>query len=156
MECKIIRHKGIEHGVFTDAPFVGARICAMGCRKHCPGCFNQHLVGQPCITVDVVELIKEIKDNPMNQGIILGGLEWTEQSREMQLIVFEAEKQGLQVIIYTHMDICSFLCNFPILKGHDILVKCGEYRKDSIGFWDVKYDVYIASRNQAVYNLAQR
>jgi organic radical activating enzyme len=148
-----IRYKGIEHGIVTDAPFIGARICAIGCQKHCPGCFNQHLIDIPYAEAYPEDIIAEIKKKPLNRGIIFGGLEWTEQPDELCVLINLALRRELKVMIYTHKSITDFTRDFPELVGQPILVKCGEYVASLQGYYVSKYDVHLASGNQKIYNL---
>jgi organic radical activating enzyme len=149
----LIRYKGIEHGITSDAPFIGSRICAIGCSKHCEGCFNQHLLNTPNKEEYTSIILNEVLEHKISQGIILGGLEWTEQPEEMMSLVSTAIAWGLQVMIYTHHSIDEFLDMFPSLRGHDIYVKCGEYRQNEKGYLDEINDVRLASGNQKIYNL---
>jgi len=150
---KIIRHKGIEMGVLSDAPFIGARICAIDCHYNCPGCFNQHLRTEKYITETAMTMIARIVNHGLAEGIILGGLEWTEQSEEMLGLIKVAQYFKLKVMIYTHHTLNQFLDMFPDLQGQDIYLKCGEYRKDVKGYVDKENDVILASDNQRIYNL---
>ena len=104
----LIRYKRIEHENTSDAPFVSARISAIDCKFKCKGCFNQHLKKEPTLTATAEEIIAEIKSNPFNQGIILGGLEWSLQPLELVELVKVASQNGLQIMIYTGCDIKEF------------------------------------------------
>jgi organic radical activating enzyme len=150
-----IRHKGIDYGVLSDAPFVGARICAIQCHEHCPGCFNQERIDEPYVTQDIDELFDEIKKHPINEGIILGGLEWSEQPDELRSLVLYAHAIGMQVIIYTHLDIKQFLEQFWTLRElENVYVKCGEYRQELEHYYDEQHDVTLASTNQIICKLS--
>jgi len=148
-----IRFISIEHTVLTDAPFIGARICAIKCSNNCPKCFNQDLNGSTYRVSTTKEIIKEVQAHKLNQGIILGGLEWSEQPEEMLSLIVYGLFVGLKIIIYTHHNIDTFLKKFPYLRGHDILVKCGEYKKDLPQYYDKNYDVVLAYKNQKIYPL---
>ncbi len=155
MLLQLIRHKGIEHGILTDAPFVGARISAIDCHNNCPGCFNQDLRKEPYKMQQVNDIIAEIVNNPLNEGIILGGLEWTEQPQELVLLVEKAAAAKLKIIVYTHLELCKFLEKFWMIKDTpDLYVKCGEYRKDTEHYYDAKNDVTLASNNQIICKLS--
>jgi pyruvate-formate lyase-activating enzyme len=97
----IIRYKMMEHERFEDAPFIGCLISAIDCHINCKNCFNQHLKTYPTLTKDSKSIIEEIKSNPFENGIILGGLEWTEQPEEMLDLIESALNENLKVILYT-------------------------------------------------------
>lgn len=148
-----IRYINLEHGITTDAPFIGSRICAIACHNHCPGCFNENLKAQPIQTISAWDIIYRIQEHPLSQGIIFGGLEWTEQPLELQELVEFALVVGLQVMIYTHYPLVDFLARFPNFKNRPIYVKCGEYKQELKGYYDEEHNVILASSNQKIYYL---
>lgn len=123
----MIRHRGIEHNIFSDAPFVAARICAIQCTHDCPGCFHKHLQADDddIIHQEAVDIIREVINNPFNEGIVLGGLEWTEQADEMFELISAAQAAGLEVMLYTHMSVRDYAARFGRCSG--IYIKHGEY-----------------------------
>lgn len=149
----LIRYLSIEHGVTTDAPFVGARICAIDCKFNCPGCFNQPLRGRDPYVESAYDVLTKIRYGGLDQGIILGGLEWSLQPEEMLTLVTLAIAMDLKVMIYTGHYLSDFLDKFPVLVGKDIYVKIGRYTKELQGYYDSVHDVNIASSNQKIYNL---
>lgn len=104
----MVRYKQIEHEVMTDAPFVGAVISAIGCGFNCEGCFNQHLKEMKTKVNSAETIIAEIRKNPLNEGIIFGGLEWSEQPLELVELLEEAKKYNLKVMIYTGCELAEF------------------------------------------------
>jgi len=148
-----IRYISIEHGILTDAPFIGARICAIKCHHNCPGCFNAELNKANYNIATTKEVIDEILKHPINEGIILAGLNWIEQPQEMLSLICYALFMNLKIMIYTYLTIDKFMLKFPYLGGHKILVKCGEYKKDLPQYYDSKYDVVLASNNQKIYDM---
>lgn len=151
----MISHKGIEHGIVTDAPFVGSRICAMTCHRNCPGCINRHMLGASYKVETVYDIIREVQANEISEGLILGGLEWTEQPYEMLWIIGIALGAKLKVILYTYHSIDWVLESFPELRGLKMYVKCGDYREDLQSYMDESNDVYLASNNQKIYNMQE-
>jgi organic radical activating enzyme len=149
-----IRYKVIEHERTEDAPFVSSLIASIDCRFSCPGCFNQHLKDMPTLTATAEEIIQEVLSNPFNEGIVLGGLEWTMQKDEAIALVTEAVLKGLKTMFYTgHTTIEGF---FNAIGGEDALprpclVKVGSYDKTLVG--SRMCDVVLASDNQKVYEL---
>lgn len=145
-----IRIKGIAHERCEDAPFVGALISAIDCHIGCKGCFNQHLKNEPTIVLDSETIIKEVLKNPFNKGIILGGLEWSEQPEEMRELIQLALKNNLQVILYTGLDEKIFNNKFPDICKLNIYIKYGGYdekcKKQKLQYYGVK----MASDNQKI------
>lgn len=103
-----IRYKAIEHERTEDAPFVGALISAIDCKFNCKGCFNRQLKKEPTLTASATDIINEVKANPFNEGIILGGLEWSLQLPELVELVQTASENDLKVMIYTGCDFDEF------------------------------------------------
>lgn len=144
-----VKYKGIVEERFEDAPFIGALLLAIGCQHNCPGCFNQYLKSQPSIEEEATDIIDKIKENPLHQGIILGGLEWSEQPEEMYELAHLAKANDLEVIIYTHHEMYQFEEMFPWIQHSGIYVKFGEFQQDNIG--DTNFNgVQLASANQYI------
>lgn len=104
-----IRYKTLEHGVEGEAPFIGARISAIGCKQKCKGCpIRKTLLKMPTFKKNVTEIISDIQSDPRNEGIILSHLEWSEQVDELLAIVETASSAGLQIMIHTGLDVIPF------------------------------------------------
>lgn len=124
-----MEYRGIIHERLGEASFVGALILAKDCPYNCKGCFNQHLKSSEIYNNSAEEIIAFVKNNIFNQGIILGGLEWTWQPKDMIDLVNEGLKNNLKVMIFTHMYKDEFLSKFPTLKSKGIIVKFGAYEE---------------------------
>ncbi len=126
---KLAKYKTIKHEVIGDAPFVGALICACDCKFKCRGCFNKHIKKAKPIEKDVKDIIGEIKANPLNKGVIFGGLEWSLQPTELLNLIEEATKQDLEIIIYTG---CDTVMEFHERIGKEVVrvSKVGNMIKD--------------------------
>jgi organic radical activating enzyme len=157
IEKKPIKYKGIVHNVLNDAPFIGAIIIANQCSMNCSDCINEHLK-DPCYTLEKTdeEIIKTVKENGLNQGIILSGLEWTEQPEDLLKLVETGLRYNLQVMIYTHHTEKKFFSLFPQLKNEKIYVKFGLYNEalktDNNYFFGVK----LATSNQYIKYLGRQ
>jgi len=103
-----IRYKYIEHERTQDAPWIGALICAIDCKLKCKGCFNRDLKKMETKKATATKIIDEVLENPFNEGIILGGLEWSRQPEELIELVTEASERGLKVMIYTGLNLGEF------------------------------------------------
>lgn len=146
-----IRFLGIDEEVLTDASFIGARLNSIGCGINCPGCFNQALKKKDVLYADAQLIIDMIKSNPLHKGIIFGGLEWSEQPEELIYMVNLAQKEGLNVIIYTGLSKETFLKLIPELSGSGVLLKAGHYIKDSKQI--KSKGVKLTSVNQEVFEI---
>ena len=118
-----INIKGIFHERTEDAPFIGALICADNCYFDCPDCCNNELKKANSYYMEDIDIIKKIKSNPFNEGIILAGLEWTLQSKEMFKLIDLATKYNLEVILYTGMNINKLIEKYPKLLNYNIYIK---------------------------------
>lgn len=123
-----IRFKSITHERTEDAPFIGALISAVDCKFKCTGCCNKDWKKEPTFKLSAEEIIEKIISNPLNQGIIFGGLEWSLQAVELLELSKLASQNGLQVMIYTG---CEDLTDFFTTVGRQ-LSKTGGY-KGSVG-----------------------
>lgn len=123
-----IRYKSITHERTEDAPFIGALISAVDCKFKCTGCCNRDWKKEPTFKLSAEEIIKQVLSNPLNQGIIFGGLEWSLQAVELLELSKLASQNGLQVMIYTG---CETLSEFFTTVGRQ-LSKTGGY-KSSVG-----------------------
>ena len=142
--------KGIYHERTEDAPFVGALICANNCNFNCEDCINNDLKYSAGYYMEDIDIINNIKSNPFNKGIILAGLEWTLQPKEMLRLIELALENSLEVILYTGMDENALFNKFPQLKTTNIYVKCGRYDKNlKVDNYRI-YGVNLASSNQKI------
>lgn len=147
----MIRYKLIEHERSEDAPFIGALISAIDCHNNCKNCFNQHIKRLPNIEASAEQIILEIKKDPFNQGVILAGLEWTEQPMEMQELIECAIKSNLQVMLYTGLDETTFKQRFADTYKMPIYIKFGRYDESLSTDKNLQYGVKLASSNQYIH-----
>lgn len=146
----LVRYKGIIHERAEDAPFMGALIIATSCSNGCQGCFNQHLKDAKTYVRCVDDVIKEVRSNPFNDGIILGGLEWSEQPEEAIMLIRRALSSNLQVMLYTGLtesDLCS---RIPFNELVGCYVKFGKYESKLASNAYTSYGVKLASTNQYI------
>ena len=147
---KLVSYKGIIHERAEDAPFMGALIIATSCNNGCQGCFNQHLKNAETYTRYADEVIKEVKQNPFNDGIILGGLEWSEQPDDMIALISCAAAAQLKVMVYTGLTEGEFYRRIPIHYLHNCYVKFGKYDKKCLSDNYASFGVKLASTNQYI------
>ncbi len=142
--------KGIYHERTEDAPFIGALICADKCYYNCPDCCNEELKYSEPFYMEDTEIINRILNNPFNQGIILAGLEWTLQPKEMLRLIELALDNKLKVILYTGMNEFELRMKFPQIFELPIYIKCGRYIKELHTDDYYLYGVKLASTNQKI------
>lgn len=147
----LIKYKGIQHNRVEDAPFIGALIVAPTCSNNCKGCFNQHLKDIDGIEDTSENIIQEVLDNKFNQGIILAGLEWCDTPNHMLELVYEAQQNNLNVMIYTSLVENEFRSRFPEIK--DVYVKLGKYDDKLICNDNIQYGIKLATSNQKIIKL---
>ncbi len=147
-----IRYKRIENERMADAPFVGALVCAHSCSIGCKGCFNQDLKKMPSKVESASKIIELVLENPFNKGLILGGLEWSEQPEELIELVQAATQKNLPVIIFTGHTLEDFYEKVPSIKTleGEIYIKYGGYNEALIEPSRIVYGVKLATSNQGI------
>lgn len=150
---KLVSYKGIIHERAEDAPFMGALIIATSCSNDCRGCFNQHLKDAATHLRYADEVIKEVKQNPFNDGIILGGLEWSEQPDDAIALISCAAATGLEVMIYTGLTEEEFYRRIPRHYLHNCYIKFGKYDEKCLSDTYTSFGVKLASTNQYIVHL---
>ncbi|MBQ8195285.1 MAG: 4Fe-4S cluster-binding domain-containing protein [Oscillospiraceae bacterium] len=148
-----VNYKAIEHERLGDAPFVGALISACDCPFNCPNCFNQELKYYPILSEDVDDIISHVKENIFNDGIILGGLEWSLQADECLALCRAAKQQGLKTMVYTGCDYDSPYVKRLIESGVVDYVKCGRYKEAERTANHIEFGVTLTSANQHIYKI---
>lgn len=103
-----ISYKGIFHERTEDAPFVGALIAAPSCHLKCKNCFAKDLKKAEIMVDSAYNIIQKVLANPLNQGVIFAGLEWSENPDDLIELIKEAAKQKLEIMIYTGLTFEAF------------------------------------------------
>ena len=150
---KLVSYKGIIHERAEDAPFMGALIIATSCSNGCRGCFNQHLKDAETYLRYADEVIKEVKQNPFNDGIRLGGVEWSEQPDDRVALVSCAAAAGLKVMVYTGLTEEEFYRRVPSHYLHNCYIKFGKYDEKHLSDNHTSFGVKLASTNQYIVHL---
>lgn len=158
----LIRYNGIDNEIMTDAPFIGALLKAPQCHCGCAECINEHLKDKKGLIIeDSVDIIKKIKSNGLNKGVIFGGLEWSETPKYLFELCVEAFKNNLKVIVYTHHANIDELENamgkcVQNLKDCskryecEFYIKYGAYMKELTVDDNIQYTVKLATSNQYI------
>ena len=139
----------LQHERCEDAPFMGCLISAIDCHINCKNCFNQHLKKYPTIIEESHDIIQKVKSNPFNEGIILAGLEWTEQPEEMCELIQVALNSGLKVMLYTGLTEDNFKNQFYNIYKLNIFIKFGNYN-ENLKTNKSEYGVLLISKNQHI------
>jgi MoaA/NifB/PqqE/SkfB family radical SAM enzyme len=144
-----VKYKYIIHERIEDAPFIGALIVANDCNLNCKDCFNQHLKEMEAIEKTPEDIIKEVKSNPFNEGIILGGLEWSTDPEGLIDLINEAHKQDLRTIIYTGLTYEKFCERVPEVENE--LIKSGPYDPELVTNKNRVRGILLATENQMLH-----
>jgi len=146
----MITFKGIEEERLGEAPFIGALLLAADCFGSCPGCFNQHIKTLPDVTMTADEILDQVAQNPLHEGIIFGGLEWTEQPADLLFLIGKAMARKYQVMLYTSRTEQELFKEIPDLKGVPMWIKFGAYDESRRVYDYASYGVLLASGNQYI------
>lgn len=147
---KLVSYKGIIHERTEDAPFMGALIIGVSCRNNCRNCFNQHLKKSQTYFKFADEIIAEVKQNHFNEGIILAGLEWSEQPDDTIALISCALHENLQVILYTGLTEQELFSRIPKEYLVGIYIKFGKYDENKLSNTYYSEGVKLASTNQYI------
>ena len=147
---KLVSYKGIIHERTEDAPFMGALIIGVSCRNNCRNCFNQHLKKSQTYFKFADEIIAEVKQNHFNEGIILAGLEWSEQPNDTIALISCALHENLQVILYTGLTEQELFSRIPKEYLVGIYIKFGKYDENKLSNTYYSEGVKLASTNQYI------
>jgi organic radical activating enzyme len=147
---KLVSYKGIIHERTEDAPFMGALIIGVSCRNNCRNCFNQHLKKSQTYFKFADEIIAEVKQNHFNEGIILAGLEWSEQPDDTLALISCALHENLQVILYTGLTEQELFSRIPKEYLAGIYIKFGKYDENKLSNTYYSEGVKLASTNQYI------
>lgn len=147
---KLVEYKGIIHERAEDAPFMGALIIAKSCHGNCQDCFNQHLKDAETYLRYADEVIKEVKQNIFNDGIILGGLEWSEQPDDAIALISCAKAADLLIMLYSGLDEETLYSRIPVEYLHGCFIKAGKYNHTKASSIYKSYGVSLASTNQYI------
>lgn len=101
-------------------------------------------------------IITDVTSNPFNKGIILGGLEWTQQPYEMKELIYEALDNNLSVMLFTGMEETEFKTVFVDVYNLPILIKFSRYQKELHSDTHFSQGVKLASTNQYINTLRER
>ena len=97
-----IRIAGTVNDSIVDGPGYRYTIFAQGCPHHCPGCHNpQSHNFEGGRTVDTETILRQVRENPLLDGITLSGGEPFCQPEACRALAEAARDLGLSVWCYT-------------------------------------------------------
>lgn len=97
-----LRIAGIVKESIVDGPGIRLTVFTQGCRHNCEGCHNPETHSfDGGNMMDIEDILKQLKKNPLLDGITLSGGEPFEQASACAELAFEARKMGLHVMTYT-------------------------------------------------------
>lgn len=129
---------------------MGALIIANSCNNNCQDCFNQHLKTAITYNETASEILDKVAINLFNDGIILGGLEWSEQPEDTIELIQRAKEEGLQVMLYTGLDKDDLFKRVPREFLVGCYVKFGKYDNNKLMDNYLSKSVRLASTNQYI------
>ncbi len=97
-----LRIAGITEESIVDGPGIRFVVFAQGCRHNCPGCHNPQthdIGGGTVVTVD--EILGQMKENPLLDGITLSGGDPFEQAKGFRELASRAREADYHVVTYT-------------------------------------------------------
>lgn len=96
------------------------------------------------------EIIEEVQQNQFNDGIILAGLEWSEQPDDTIALISCATEVGLKVILYTGLTEYELYRRIPRKFLVGSYVKFGAYDENKAANNYKSLGVKLASTNQYI------
>lgn len=123
MNIKNLRLSGICYESLVNGPGIRRVIFAQGCIHNCKGCFNPDTHdfngGEER---EIASILKDIKENPLLQGVTFSGGDPFEQAEGFALLAKGIKEMGLNIWCYTGYTIEYILQNLHSHKGfYDLL-----------------------------------
>jgi anaerobic ribonucleoside-triphosphate reductase activating protein len=111
VESAVLRVGGIEPESVVDGPGFRYVVFVQGCDFRCPGCHNPQLQSaEGGRLASVGELLGEIRENPLLDGITLSGGDPFTQAEACAVLAEEVRALGLSVMTFTGYlweDLCA-------------------------------------------------
>lgn len=97
-----LRIAGIINESIVDGPGIRLVVFAQGCPHKCTGCHNPHTHDfEEGSLIEVDDVIMQMKNNPLLDGITLSGGEPFEQAEAFGELAAKARSHGYNVMTYT-------------------------------------------------------
>jgi anaerobic ribonucleoside-triphosphate reductase activating protein len=102
MMSTFIKTAGIVKESIVDGPGIRLVVFSQGCRHRCPGCHNPETHSfDGGENIDIEDILKMMKANPLLDGITFSGGDPFEQANEFAELGRKVKKLGLNVMTYT-------------------------------------------------------
>ena len=121
-----MRIAGLTQDSIVDGPGFRFTVFVQGCAHHCEGCHNPQThdpAGGREMTTE--EIIREMRSNPLTDGLTLSGGEPFDQSEDCLTLALAARESGLNVWSYSGYLFEQLLADekkSQLLKELDVLV----------------------------------
>ena len=121
-----MRIAGLTQDSIVDGPGFRFTVFVQGCGHHCEGCHNPQThdpAGGKEMTVE--EIIREMRSNPLTDGLTLSGGEPFDQAEDCRKLALAAKESGLNVWSYSGYRLEQLLQDeekAALLKELDVLV----------------------------------
>ena len=121
-----MRIAGLTQDSIVDGPGFRFTVFVQGCTHHCEGCHNPQThdpMGGKEMTTE--EIIREMRSNPLTDGLTLSGGEPFDQSEDCLTLARAAKESGLNVWSYSGYLFEQLLADekkSQLLKELDVLV----------------------------------
>lgn len=123
---KMIIHKIIE-GTTINGPGFRLGIWVQGCKRNCPGCFNEEVCTANGGIQMTIEQIVTLLEKQNYDGIAISGGEPFDQEAELSLLLKEAKAKGKSTLVFTgyiydqihtteSIKYCDYLIDGPFIK----------------------------------------
>lgn len=151
----MIRLSGIAYESLVNGPGMRRVFFSQGCIHNCKGCFNpdtHDFNGGEERNMD--ELINDVKNNPMIEGITFSGGDPFERAEEFAYMAKEFKAMGLNIWVYTGYTFEQIIDNLDkrqgfkeLIKNIDVLID-GRFEEDKTGEYR-----YKGSSNQRIIDI---
>jgi anaerobic ribonucleoside-triphosphate reductase activating protein len=153
----LIRIAGIANDSIVDGPGIRYTIFAQGCDRRCEGCHNPKTWDKSGgFFANIPDIIDDIKENPMLDGVTFSGGEPFLQAKEFAVLAkFIKENSFLNIICYSGYTYEYLLENATPENGYRELLSELDYLIDGEYKWEERsHDLYfMGSKNQRFINV---
>lgn len=102
LQSNKLRIAGIVEESIVDGPGIRLTVFTQGCSHNCPGCHNPQTHDyRGGMEMDIEEIVKMVKANPMLDGITLSGGEPFDQAIACANLARRIKELGLSVVVYS-------------------------------------------------------
>ena len=126
-----LRIAGIVKESIVDGPGIRLVVFAQGCKHNCPGCHNPHTHSfEDGTLISIDEIIENVRENPILDGITLSGGEPFEQAEGFAELAHRIHRLGLNVVTYTGYTYEHIMDNLDKRKGWKSLIQESDFLID--------------------------